>query len=254
MIGTLIRKELSEIKWKLLVGFVVLLGVALAMIVLYENIQGLLPQDTPEHQPFITPEMLESFADFTNAMWSNFNDKNLPQTGTVLAIVLGIGLLAPEIESGTVTLLLTNGVSRKRVFWIKSALAITALVTLLMTVSVLIAPLSRIFGYSLRHLRLIPATLAACFGLAFVFAVSLYISLFIKDRIWSGIASAILFGLWSVFGFWESTRVLSPFYHMRAADYFFGEAGFPWLAVAGYIIATVAVLLLAERHFVREEL
>lgn len=251
---TLIAKEFKAIKWKLLVGFLMLVAVILVMIAMYENMQDLIPPNITEQVPFITAEMLASLSDFTNAMWSNFNDKNLPSVGTIMAILLGIGLLAPEIESGTITLLLTNGVSRKKIFWIKSMLVITALTVTLMAAGILIVPSSRIFGYSLRHLRLIPATLVACFGLIFVFAVSLYISLYVKDRIWGGITSAILFALWSALGFWKSTRIFSPFYYMRSTDYFFGEAGFPWLVVLGFLVATVAVLLLAERRFLREEL
>lgn len=251
---TLIAKELRELRWKLLVGFLALLGAVLLMILMYEKIQLVLPEDTSQLPPFVTPEMLESLGDYTTAMWSNFNDKNIPQIGTLLAIVLGIGLLAPEIESGTITLLLTNGVCRKRVFWIKTTLAVVTLIVLPMVVTVLIGPFSRAFGYSLRHLRQIPATLVASLSLAFVMAVSLFISLLVKERIWSGIACAILFGLWSVLGFWKSTRVLSPFYHMRAADYFFGETGFPWLTALGFLIATAVVLLAAERRFMNEEL
>ncbi|NLW16988.1 MAG: ABC transporter permease subunit, partial [Firmicutes bacterium] len=197
---TLIAKELRELRWKLLVGFLALLGAALLMILMYEKIQLVLPEDTSQLPPFVTPEMLESLGDYTAAMWSNFNDKNIPQIGTLLAIVLGIGLLAPEIESGTITLLLTNGVCRKRVFWIKTTLAVVTLIVLPMVVTVLIGPFSRAFGYSLRHLRQIPATLVASLGLAFVMAVSRFISLLVKERIWSGIACAILFGLWSVLG------------------------------------------------------
>lgn len=250
----LISKEVRDLRWKLLVGFLVLLGAVLLMIVLYEKLLEVIPQDTGQLPPFISVEMLQGFSDYTTAMWSNFNDKNLPQIGTLLAIVLGIGLLAPEIESGTITLLLTNGACRRRVFWIKASLAIVALILLPMVISLLIPPFSRVFGYSLSHLRLVPATLVACLGLSFVLAVSLFISLLVKDRIWSGIASAILFGLWSVLGFWKSTRVLSPFYHMRAADYFFGETKFPWLTALGFLIATAVVLLAAERRFMNEEL
>ncbi len=192
---TLIAKELRELRWKLLVGFLALLGAVLLMILMYEKIQLVLPEDTSQLPPFVTPEMLESLGDYTTAMWSNFNDKNIPQIGTLLAIVLGIGLLAPEIESGTITLLLTNGVCRKRVFWIKTTLAVVTLIVLPMVVTVLIGPFSRAFGYSLRHLRQIPATLVASLSLAFVMAVSLFISLLVKERIWSGIACAILFGL-----------------------------------------------------------
>lgn len=251
---TLIHKELKSLRWKLLVAFLALVVVTLVMIVLHEQLLEFLPTDQSELPSFVTSEMLESFGDYTNAMWLNLNDKNLIQIGCILAIVLGIGLLAPEIESETITLLLTNGLSRKKVFWTKTIIVIIALASLLLTVSALLVPLSSIFGYTLRHLRSIPTTLVTVLGLSFVFAVSLLISLFLKDRIWSGIASALLFGLWSVLGFWKSTRIFSLFYHMRAADYFFGERSFPWLTALGFAVATAIVLLLAANRFEQEEL
>ena len=253
MFRTLIGKEFRDIKWKLFIAFLVLVAFIVVMIILHERLLELLPTDMPEI-PFVSADMLDNLKDFTTAMWSNLNDKNLPQIGSILAIVLGIGLLAPEIESGTITLLLTNGVSRKRVFWIKSIVAVAALILLLVVVGMLVVPLSGVFGYSLRHFRIIPATLVAALGVAFVFSVSLLISLILKDRIWSGIVSAVVFALWSVLGFWESTRVLSPFYHMRASDYFFGESGFPWLTLLGFTVATVATLVLASERFMQEEL
>ncbi len=254
MCRTLIGKELRDIKWKLFVAFLVLVASIVLMIILHERLLELLPADMSEIPFFISPDMFNNFRDFTNAMWSNLNDQNLPQIGSLLAIILGIGLLAPEIESGTITLLLTNGISRQRVFWTKSILAVGALILLLVVVGILVVPLSSAFGYSLRHFRIIPATLVAALGIAFVFSVSLLISLILKERIWSGIVSAVVFALWSILGFWEATRVFSPFYHMRARDYFYGDANFPWLAVVGFIAATIAVLLVAERRFAREEL
>lgn len=254
MSRALIAKEFKDIKWKLFVAFTILVAVVIAMIILHERLLELLPAEISEIAFFISPDMLESFKDFTNAMWTNLNDKNLPQIGSLLAIVIGIGLLAPEIESGTVTLLLTNGASRRKIFRIKSILAIVALLSLLVVVGILVVPLSHLFGYSLRHFRIIPATFVAALGMAFVFSVSLFVSLILKDRIWSGIVSAMVFGLWSLLGFWDSTRAFSPFYHMRARDYFYGDASFPWLAVVGFIVATIAVLLLAERRFLQEEL
>ncbi len=254
MSRTLVAKEFRDIRWKLVVAFLLLVVVITVMIIIYEQLLELLPADMSEMPFFFSSDALDSFRDYTDAMWWNFNDKNLIQFGCILAIVLGIGLLAPEIESGTITLLLTNGVSRKRAFWTKALLAAASIVVVFVTAGVLIIPLSSLFGYSLRHFRQIPATFITALGMTSVFAVSLLISLFAKDRIWSGVISAILFGAWSVLGFWESTRAFSPFFHMRATDYFFGRANFPWVVAVGFILVTMAVLLLAEHRFVREDL
>lgn len=55
---TLIAKEFKAIKWKLLVGFLMLVAVILVMIAMYENMQDLIPPNITEQVPFITAEML----------------------------------------------------------------------------------------------------------------------------------------------------------------------------------------------------
>ena len=249
----LVYKEFSELKWKLVLGFVAILILTLSVIVLYEQLAALLTESLGE-MPAIFADAFSGFTDYTNAMFSNLNDKNMPQVGSVLAIFMGIGLIAPEIESGSITLLLTNGLSRRRIFRTKALIALIAIWLMFISVGLTVIPLSSLFGHTLRHGRIIGATVVTAIGLGFVLAVSLLVSTIVKEKLWSGITSAAIFAVWSVVGYFKSVRVLSPFYHMRARDYYYGISAFPWVTVAVFLLATLMVMWLAEQRFLREEL
>lgn len=247
-------KEFNELKWKLGLGFVALLLLTVLVVVLYEQLLTLIPEAQSEIPPFFGEALFEGFSDYTNAMFSNLNDRNMPQIGSVLAIFIGIGLLGPEIESGSITLLLTNGLSRRRIFWTKALIAVIAIWLMFMLVGLAVLPVSSLFGYTLRHSRIIGATAVTALGLGFVLAVSLLVSTIIKEKLWGVITSSAVFAVWSVAGFFKSIRMLSPFYHMRARDYYYGTSAFPWLTVAIFLFATLIVMWIAEQRFLREEL
>lgn len=250
----LVRKELNELKWKLGLGFVALLLLTVLVVVLFDQLMILLPEVMGEMPSFFGESLFEGFSDYTNAMFSNLNDKNMPQLGTVLAIFIGIGLIGAEIESGSITLLLTNGLSRRGIFRTKAVIALIALWLMIMTVAFMVFPVSSVFGHTLRHARIIGATAVTAVGLGFVMAVSLLVSTIIKEKLWSGIISVAIFAVWSVTGYFKSVRMLSPFFHMRARDYYYGTSTLPWATIAGFVLATLIVIWIAEQRFVNEEL
>ena len=157
-------------------------------------------------------------------------------------------------ESGSITLLLTNGLSRRRIFRTKALLAVSAVWLLITLIGFLVFPISSVFGYTLEHGRIIGATMVTAVGLGFVLAVSLLVSTIIKEKLWSGITSIAVFAVWSVAGFFKTTRTLSPFYQMRAREYYYGTSGFPLITVAGFLLATLIIMWIAEQRFLREEL
>jgi len=247
MSNGLVRKELYELKWKLGLGFVALLLVIVLNVALFEQLQTLLPEALSEMPSFFAG-MFEGFSDYTSSMFSSLNDKNLPQVGAVLAIFIGIGLIGPEIESGSITLLLTNGLSRRRIFWTKAVIAVATVWLMITLIGVSVFPISSMFGYTLQHGRIIGATVVTAVGLGFVLAISLLVSTIIKEKLWSGITCIAVFAVWSVAGFFKSTRMLSLFYHMRARVYFYGTSPFPWITMAGFLLATLIVMWIAEQH------
>lgn len=124
MMVALFRKELREVRWKLIVGagIAVLTGVFLPYG--FDIIKGSAQLFGEIEIPWMSGfqrEVEAQAADYRLYLWANWYGKNLPQYLLVLAAITGGASLAREKASGTFQFLLSKPVLRTQVFAAKYA-------------------------------------------------------------------------------------------------------------------------------------
>lgn len=253
---TLLRKELREMRWKLVVGLLILLVTAVSYPFMHEWLIGYLSVSVPDdlQLPFgLSLEGIKAMNDFTFAVYSNWNAKNLQQIGAILAILLGMGLLAAEYEHDTMSFLLTNGLSRPAVFWTKVAAGLLGLVLLVGVPTLAIFPATALAGLQMQHYRIIGATVVGFAGLTMIFALSVLFSAIIRDALKAGLVTGCFAIGLGLLGVVPGLGKYLPFRQMMALPYFLGITNFPWLTVTSFAAISGLLLVLAYRTYARND-
>lgn len=248
---TLLRKELRQLRWKLLIGLALLSVVGVGYPFVHRSLVKLFQNALSDvHLPFgFSQESLLGMSNYTVAIYSNWNTKNLVQLGTLFAILFGMSLFANEYEANTISFLLGTSLSRKSIFWTKVAAGLIALTCLVLIPTVAILPASALSGLQFEHLRWLWGVIVTFSGLTFFYAISVWWSARVTDGLKAGLYSLVIAVLLLLLGVIPGLAALSPFRLMAAYPYFRGTASFPWLTVLLFLGLTAVVLLSAYQHF-----
>ncbi len=238
---TLLRKELREARWKLVVGTGILAVMALLLPLAYEFIKDLIatvPSEQMDMYRHLMPiNILDNYSIY---IWSQWNAKNLTQLGTILAILVGMNLIAGEVNDKTASFLLSRPIARRTVFFTKALAGALILVLAVAISSIVLLVAVHLSPHSLEAGRLMVTTLITLLGLLVIYALTMFYSSLIDEPVKAGAIALVSVLAISVLGFFTQTRKLSLFTHMYGTQYFIGGT-FPLLPV---VIMSVAIVLL----------
>lgn len=246
----LLAKELRQLRWKLVIGLLLLSLIGVSYPFVHNTLVSFLQGGLPENLPFgISREILPSLNNYTIAVYSNWNAKNLPQIGVLFAVLLGMSLLANEYELDTISFLLATGLSRRTIFWTKVAAGLIALLVMVAVPSLALLPATRLAGHQFEHLRWLWGSLVTVSGLVLFYAISVWWSVRLRDGLKAGLLTGVIAIVLMLLPVVPGLAVLSPFARMAGYPYFIGTAGFPWLTLAGLLLLAGLILWTAYCHF-----
>jgi ABC-2 type transport system permease protein len=215
-----------------------------------KDIVGMIPgEQLDKYQSLMPVNIFNNFSIYT---WSQWNAKNLTQIGTIITILVGMNLIAGEINSQTASFLLTRPISRRTVFFSK-ALAGALIIILSVAVSTLAMIITVQFTpHSLEAGRLTVATIITTAGFLVLLALTMFFSTIIDEPVKAGGLTVLVVIIMSVFGIFRQTRPLSLFNHMYAAQYFLGGV-FPLRPLVVMGLMVIALLGAGIYIFERKE-
>ncbi len=221
----LVRKELLQMRWMLVVGLI--FGLALAAIVVVtfhymEQVVAEIPTELMEllAQHEVTRELLFIFGDYTDYVWSQWNAKNLYQAGALLAIVMAASQFAGEVSRRTIGFYLSRPVTRREGFIAKVAAGMILLLLVLGGATILIWGASALIGLTAEWGRLWGAFLISLVWLGTYYLAGCIISILSREPVAAGVMIGVAGIVLSLPGLSALTRDFSLFYQMRAVDYF----------------------------------
>lgn len=249
---TLVKKEMRESLWKLILGLALLIVTAVSIPLMYEMIRELFSTLNSGELGFLgnflPTELLDNYSVY---VWSQWNGKNLLNIGTLLAVLLGMGMIAGEVNNQTISFLLSRPVSRKSVIISKivsGALSLGIIVGGSTAVMLILASVSA--PGPLDAGRLIVATLITYLGLLLIFILTVFFSVIFEDPVKvAGVTIVALLAMY-VLGWFSATRDFAFFPHISAASYFLGGQ-FPTWSVL--VMVVTAILFIAASIHVMEK-
>lgn len=248
----MLRKELREHRWALIVGTILLTAMGIVSVWSFKMISMF-----GDISKYLGPELAKEFdlmlGDFTYYVWSQWQPKNLLQIGTILALILAASPLAGEVNRGSIRYLTSLPISRSRILVSKTMAGM-----LILSVSIWISTLITTFtAYllepSLLWGKLLLATVLINLGLLGVYSVGLVFSALSNDSVKAGALAAAFLFVWSATGLHPSTRMISPFWHMKGVFWFLDTQSFPWVSVLVLVALICAAMFAANRIFSKKE-
>jgi len=259
------KKELLEIKGKLIWGLVIFCLLAAGITLIYPLVVSLtlapIPSDAlnaprSSVSMSMSGEMLKEIErmrrDFDYYLWSQWAGKNLPQAGVVLAIILGMGTVANEYKRKTALFLLARPVSRVRIMGSKFAAGIISL-TIIIFISTLVMLLTaRLAGYHIAWGIQMALAVPSFFGSLLIFALTAFFSSLAPGALPAALGGLGVTVCSVLTPYFLKSNTLNILYHM-AGTQLFQEGIFPVPFVFTSFILAGIFFFLALFFFSRRE-
>lgn len=239
-------KAWLETRWRFVIGLVVLICSAAEIVVTYPKVLQLLPLvpsvDVGGEIGRRIREAADLARDFRGYVWSQWFRQNLPQTGTLFAVLLGSGGLLSSGSGGAVLFTLSLPASRTRLLAIRAMTGLAEFFVIVLASSLVIPLLSPGVGqtYGLANVAIHSLCLfvagASFFSLAFLLST-------VFNDVWRPLLVAV--GIAIVVALWET---VSPglarvgIFHVMSAETYFRTGHVPWLGLAASAGASAAML------------
>lgn len=238
-------KELIESRWKAIICGVIALVLVEVSTVTYGLFKSSMSTSGVQQLPqFLQQQLQQMVSTFDLYVWGNWFAKNGPEIMAVMAIVLGSGLIAGEVNKGTIFFLLGKPISRERVLLIKYAISALILLAISVICSVALLVTAAFAGHPQNIGGVLISTFLLWLGVLFSLGLALMFSVLFKDPLWPLICALVITLLTIIPGFipdWGSWNLIS---YWSSQSAYLGQ-GFPAKEFVICFLAAVIPLVLA---------
>lgn len=253
----MVSKEIIEARWKAIIGSVVAAIAAAVLAATYDIIKNSLASSlTNGSAAKAIPEQLQGqinqlLGSYDSYIWSQWFSKTGPEVLAILAAVLGAGLIASEVNKGTIFFLLSKPVSRDRVLLTKYLVSAAVLLVATVIGTLGLWGAAAIVGHPQPVGGLLISTVLLWLGVLFVLGLALLFSVLFKDVLRPLVAALLITVVISIPGiFPHGSDWNLTFYWGNFAAY--QGTAFPLKALLICLIAAIVPVALAVPLFRRQ--
>jgi len=244
----LYKKEWESNRWKVLIVSAFLIVTATTMVFQYPMVQRTLELGILEQLPDWMTGGMERQLNFNYYLADGWFDGNLAQYGTLLAVLLGMGVIGSEFQDGTLPFLLARPIDREELFKVKIGFQLFIMSLFAVILTSYLGLLASFQGRDIYLIRFLLALIPLGLKLLVAYLLAVNISLLLKEQVKSGI-----FSLAIILGFWVASN-LTPYYNIFYyywADMgeYYVNGGFPVVDTALLIILNTGLYGLALSRF-----
>ena len=253
------KKELLAIRTKMLWGLIIVCILAVGIPLLYPMATSttIIPTDDLNTTPAgFDAELIKAMErmrqDYSFYLWSQWAGKNLPQAGVIMAIILGMGIVANEYKRKTALFLLARPISRTRILGNKFAAGIISLAAIIFVSTVTMLFTAWMAGNNFHWGTQIAFAIPAFFGSVLVFTITAFFSSFAPSAI-TAAAGGLAVSICSVLSsYFLKSNVLNILFLMAGVR-FFEKGIFPIAFVITSTLLAAMFFFLTLLRFSRRE-
>jgi hypothetical protein len=246
------QKYWREGQWRFLIGLIVLICSAGSVVLSWPAVQQLMPavsnmQGKGQIAAWIR-EILPLEREYRGYVWVQWFRQNLPQLGTLFAVLLGAGgLVSQSSREGAALFTLSMPVSRNRLIGVRAAIGLAEVLVLSIVPSFVIPLIS----------PAVDGTYAAgdvlVHGVCFFIGVTVFFSLaFLLSTVFTDLWRPLLIALGAAMVLSFVNVPWGVFQVMRAESWFRG-GGLPWGGIVVSVIASAGLLYGSALNFARRD-
>jgi ABC-2 type transport system permease protein len=254
-------KAWLETRWRFLIGLVLLVCSAAAIVLVYTRVMGLVQPLVPlvpsvDAGSDIGRELREAadlLRSYRGYIWSQWFRQNMPQIWAIFAVMLGTGGLLTQTSRGGALYTLSMPVSRARLVGVRAATGLGELLVLAIVPTLVLPLLSPLVGqtYGVGDAVVHGACLfirgAVFFSLAFLLST-------VFADVWRPALIAVC--ALAAVGFVEQVfhdALPTAWFHVMSAESYFRGGGVPWPGLIVSALVSTAMLYGAVENISRRD-
>ncbi len=241
----LIHKAWLETRWRFITGLVLMLCSAVGTILLWPRVQELLPlADKIPINGEIGERIRAAVAlssQFNGYVWSQWFGKNMPEFGTLFAVLLGTGGLLAQSSGGAALFTLSLPVSRARLLGARTATGLVEMLVLVIVSSMAVPLLSPAVGKSYGVGEAMIHAMCAFIAATVFFSMAALLSTEFAD-IWRPLLFPLLLGAAVSLAEQIPRDSSIGIFKVMSAESYFKSGEIPWVGLMLCIAATAAML------------
>jgi ABC-2 type transport system permease protein len=255
------KKEWLEIRGKLIWSLVIFSVLAAGIPLLHPLLtslpfvpldSGALNQVPAGMRETLLNEMERMRQDYDFYLWSQWAGKNLTQAGGILAVILGMGVVAGEYKQKTAFFLLARPISRARILGSKFASGITCLAIVIFASTLVMLFAARLTGGHFSWGVQIALAAPPFFGAVLIFALTAFFSSLSPGALPAAVGSLITTACSVLSPYFIKSNTLNILYHMAGVR-LLEEGIFPVPFALAAALLAAGFFLLALLFFSRRE-
>ena len=238
------HKSWVDTRWRFLIGFILLMCSAGGVVAVWPKVQALIPLASGLNVGgYIGRQLREAVevqSQYPGYIWAQWFRQNLPQLGTLVAVLLGSGSLLSPRSGGL--FLLSLPVSRNRLFGVRTATGLAEWFVLVLGSSLLIPALSPAVGKSYGVGDAVVHAVCVFIAGALFFSLACLLSTVFTD-LWRPLmltcAAAVVLGLGE-----QLLHDDLPFgiFRIMSGESYFRNGQLPWLGLLACVAVSAALL------------
>lgn len=231
-------KELLEARWKFIIFAFLAVLLASANSAVYTVAKSMTATGLPDIAG-LQEKVQATFISFDAYVWGNWFGNNAGTLFSLLAVILGAGLIAGEVSKGTIFFLLSKPIGRERIILTKYGISAAILLGAILCGSVALFISSLVMDHPQDVLRLLNASILLWFGLLFVLGLALVFSVIFQDVIRPLVFTLLITILLGIPALLPATQIWGLPYYWTSRDAYL-NGSFP---VTAYLVDLVAAVV-----------
>ncbi|MBI1361283.1 MAG: hypothetical protein GC155_13480 [Alphaproteobacteria bacterium] len=251
-------KSWLDTRWRFIAGLAVLVCSSSAIVLVYPQVVQLLPVAAKVQATGTVGDEIRRHVELSSTFrgyeWSQWNQQNLIQLGTLFAVLLGAGGVLSHGAGGGAFYTLALPVSRRRLIVTRAATGLLELLALMLLSSLVGPAMAPAIGESASLPDALAYALCGFIGGSVFFSLTLFLATVFSD-VWRPLLIAVASA--SLIGFGElllRNQLSFGFFRTMSAETYFRTGGLPWpgllvCAASSAAMIYAAVLNLERRDF-----
>jgi ABC-2 type transport system permease protein len=249
-------KAWLETRWRFVIGLVLLLCSAVAVVFAYPQVIALMPLvpagEIDGELGRRIKEAAELMREYRGYVWAQWFRQNLPQAWILFAVILGTGGLLSQTGGGAALFTLSLPATRTRLLMIRAATALAELLLLAIVPSLLLWILSPSIGEAYSAGDALVHSLCLFVVGAVFFSLSFLLSTVFSD-VWR--PALLAFGVAAALSVVEeiSRNGSVGVFRVMSAEAYFRSGELPWLGLLVSVVVSAALLIAATKNIARQD-
>jgi ABC-type transport system involved in multi-copper enzyme maturation permease subunit len=249
-------KAWRETRWRFLIGLCLISVSSMVVVLTHPMVENLQLDGMPNLSEWMRERIREAallMSTYPGYIWSQWFGKNLPNTWSVFAVLIGVGGVVTESARGTALFTLSLPITRRKLLSVRALIGALELAVLALVPSLLIPALSPLIEESYSFGDTLLYSLLTIVGGMVFFSFSFLLSSIFSDQLKPIVIGLVVVFIPGVLPLLHKDFARYNIYNVMSGQSYFNGGAIPWMGLLVCIALTIVMFVLSLRIIERRD-